>query len=290
MKSACCWRAVFCCVLVTAVVVPHVMAKEKDTKSLNLSWRRNKRGDHMSVHAPVAPACSGRGVLAEECFCDIGFEGPHCERLACSGHGARTERLENGQPDVKSPCVCAPGYTGHHCETPVCSGAGHLRNDQCICDPGHFGPVCNETKGCVYGSWQDSICVCHSGYHGDDCSLGRDCCLPFPGPGGCRDSSVFQCVCEFDSYCCTVSWDLVCIAQMHAYKCSDVCVETINMVSKRTIAQAKARRLAIFTSLSNRNWEEYYRHGEMNHNNTTDTDTETETEEATATEAEKIAT
>ncbi len=52
------------------------------------------------------------------------------------------------------------------------------------------------------------------------------CCFPTPNVKGCDDQQIRDCVCEQDSYCCAISWDENCVAEVATYKCG-TCTEVV---------------------------------------------------------------
>jgi hypothetical protein len=146
--------------------------------------------------------CSGRGACdraSGACWCDAGFAGIACQRLACpgscSGHGlcqsqhqfalaaaqeAGLDRVPSGltwAEDLEASGVLRPSYAlAYDAE----KAAG------CLCDPGFKGPRCNERE-CP--SYTDPLGG-PGGSEGRDCSGRGRCntgtgeCECFPGFAG----------------------------------------------------------------------------------------------------------
>ena len=64
--------------------------------------------------------------------------------------------------------------------------------------------------------------VLFTGLDSPTCGAGGDCFLPSAGPG-CNDAECCGRVCEFDPYCCSVSWDTLCVsgAEFHCLGCGN---------------------------------------------------------------------
>jgi hypothetical protein len=79
--------------------------------------------------------------------------------------------------------------------------------------------VCVYDSYCCTYSW-DSLCVDEvDSYSCGTCgSTAGDCCEVHSEPG-CSDASVEACVCAYDSYCCTTSWDSLCVSEVTSYSC-----------------------------------------------------------------------
>jgi hypothetical protein len=85
--------------------------------------------------------------------------------------------------------------------------------------------VCQQDSVCCSSVWDDT-CVdevdqlgCGScGGSSSSGGGGGECCIPTGGPG-CPDPMVEQCVCTFDSYCCTDDWDDTCVQEVLQFGC-----------------------------------------------------------------------
>lgn len=108
-----------------------------------------------------------------------------------------------------SPSSEGPAPPGSCCAPHGSGGCNDPGVTQCVCD---FDKTCCD-------EWR-SDCVelvdtldCP----GDGCGLSLDaCCTPHPS-GGCGVSTVEECVCDFDSYCCDGNWDLECVIEAVDY-------------------------------------------------------------------------
>ena len=96
--------------------------------------------------------CSGNGDCFEgKCYCNIGFSGADCEKVACLNDCHENGKCESGV------CSCYPGFEGQDCRKKVCvdgcSGHGKCNTDvttgdsTCECDLKWEGSGCGE-PGC----------------------------------------------------------------------------------------------------------------------------------------------
>ena len=164
---------------------------------------------------------------------------PHCQPLCCD-----------------SPALCDGDVNGDGYVDPLDMGAILSRfgldasepancpydvNCDGLIDPLDSGyilarfSVCNEPVRCPIGGGPPDECgVCPGGtYCGPQCGAppAADCCEVHLAPG-CDavcgvpdDGGVEQCVCDFDDFCCTVTWDSVCVEFVEQLGCAD-CSET----------------------------------------------------------------
>jgi hypothetical protein len=96
-------------------------------------------------------------------------------------------------------------------------GCGDPELEACVCA---IDPYCCDT------AW-DEACVNTTSYRecGDPCGAlipipAGDCCDANLGGGsGCVDEYVQECVCGADPYCCTETWDDVCVGYVDEYGC-----------------------------------------------------------------------
>eukprot|EP01095_Lingulamoeba_sp_RSL-Kostka_P012266 TRINITY_DN482_c0_g1_i6.p1 TRINITY_DN482_c0_g1~~TRINITY_DN482_c0_g1_i6.p1 ORF type:complete len:587 (-),score=213.82 TRINITY_DN482_c0_g1_i6:84-1844(-) len=109
----------------------------------------------------------------------------------------------------------APG----DCCIPKTSGScSDLNISECVCE---IDPYCCNTK------W-DSTCVDEISefgcsdlcpyYSGSEDDGENKCCEAQSGPG-CTDSTVNDCVCYIDPYCCENVWDNVCVGEIEQFNC-----------------------------------------------------------------------
>ena len=109
-------------------------------------------------------------------------------------------------------------------------------NCDALIDPLDFGYVlarlgtCNVPVRCPIGGGPPDECgSCPGGYCGEQCNTSptSDCCEVHTAPG-CDavcgtpdDGGVEQCVCDFDFFCCEVTWDSFCVGLVESLACAD---------------------------------------------------------------------
>ncbi|HWB81004.1 MAG TPA: hypothetical protein VG755_38840 [Nannocystaceae bacterium] len=117
------------------------------------------------------------------------------------------------------------GGGGACCEPQMGPGCGDTAVQDCVCAFDDF---------CCTDTWDD-LCVqeandsCDAMCDGGGTSGGTDdggggggaCCEPQMGPG-CDDMAVQDCVCAFDDFCCTDSWDDLCVQEAND-SCDAMC-------------------------------------------------------------------
>ena len=142
---------------------------------------------------------------------------PPPEQQCCEPNGA-AGCAENG--DIEA-CVCDvyPDCCNNWTESCVALAAscgGNCILDCCIpspqggCDDDVVEQcVCNQDAGCC-DEW-DATCVAiaHASCNGS-CVSDGSCCLVHNN-SGCNELDVQSCVCADDPYCCTTSWDAICV-------------------------------------------------------------------------------
>jgi len=144
---------------------------------------------------------------------------PNCTGKTCGddGCGGSCGTCGAGQS-------CSPGGTctgGGSCAHPICSTGGALTPS---CDPCAM-QICAADSFCCNNSW-DSVCVgevasvCHQTCGGGGCAHSI-CTTGAKLTSGC-DPCATQ-ICAADSFCCSSSWDSVCVGEV-----SSVCHQTCN--------------------------------------------------------------
>jgi hypothetical protein len=117
--------------------------------------------------------------------------------------------------------------------------------DTTTTDPGEPGDCCNyhQQPGCENDVIQQCVCAadpwcCDEGWDGkcimaavescgarcgggDSGGAGGSCCVPHDDPG-CEDTTIQQCVCGADPFCCDQEWDLQCVQQANG-QCDAMC-------------------------------------------------------------------
>jgi hypothetical protein len=202
--------------------------------------------------------CGGGGPTCGDGACEAGETCTTCEADCgpCGGAGDCCEVQSApgcGDPGIQA-CVCA--QDDYCCATAwdsVC--VGEVEDFGCgACDgggddfcPGYTGTssCCTGTDPCDWGS--DGICDCQGtcAWDGEDCGPtsfcgdgacdpdescttceqdcgpcggGGDCCEAQDGPG-CGDAAIQACVCAQDDFCCTNTWDSVCVGEVEEFGC-----------------------------------------------------------------------
>lgn len=118
--------------------------------------------------------------------------------------------------DDTSGSDSSAGTTGATCcEAMLGPGCGEPELEACVCAA---DPFCCEER------W-DETCVdiamfgaCIGGCLPPEPPPPDDCCIDNAGPG-CLDPEVEACVCAQDPYCCSYTWDDVCVGYVDAFGC-----------------------------------------------------------------------
>jgi hypothetical protein len=130
------------------------------------------------------------------------------------------------EADEQCGAGCTPPSTDGTCAGFfACASACGEANDACVlgCVDG-TGPAalddvysvvtCLEDNGCYDAADPEAFNACAAASCSGELEacFGAvdDCCEPHDGPG-CSNEAVKSCVCEADSYCCTVAWDSLCV-------------------------------------------------------------------------------
>jgi len=150
------------------------------------------------------------GICVSECWQNCGAD--------CGMGGCGNWMCEGGENCETCPGDC-PCVDGGWCEFGQCVG-GEICGDW-ACTGWENCDVCPNDCPCKPGTWcQFGECV-GGGEPGDGCTT-----TPFPFCGGCKCEA---CVCGMDSYCCSVSWDGLCVSECQSqcggcgpsYTCGD---------------------------------------------------------------------
>jgi hypothetical protein len=116
-------------------------------------------------------------------------------------------------------------------ETASCGGGGTFEGDCCEAkdtpgceDETVTDCVCGMDDFCCDNKW-DSTCVTlaksECGLECGDVPVDHDCCAT--GTAGCDDPTVEACVCADDAFCCSNSWDSMCVAKVGSLLCAPSC-------------------------------------------------------------------
>lgn len=141
-----------------------------------------------------APGCSNTAV--QDCVCEML---PSCCQFGWDeGCIANVEGLSCGTCPPTHDC-CVVGTAG--CDDP----------DVAAC-------VCAANPACCQGSWT-SACVSLVNSAGCGLCTGstHNCCTT--GTAGCNNLATEDCVCAYDPYCCTNSWDALCVDLVNDLGC-----------------------------------------------------------------------
>jgi len=126
-------------------------SKHLSTALVYMNQRSSQRGKDKDKCKE--PCLHGLCSREDKCMCDMGWDGPHCDKVATHGN----------------------------CGVPGCGKHGRCTgNDTCHCSPGYFGYYCNETltcsPPCIHGACVDDkakevICNCDFGWEGQFCNI-----------------------------------------------------------------------------------------------------------------------
>jgi len=73
--------------------------------------------------------------------------------------------------------------------------------------------VCNQQPQCCTGAY-DISCVTIADACTGGCFTGdNDCCAATLEHAGCNEAAVWTCVCPLDAYCCSGTWDALCVSR-----------------------------------------------------------------------------
>jgi hypothetical protein len=133
----------------------------------------------------------------------------------CSGFWDQTCSDEaTVECNLECPCVstgeCCTAHDGVGCDDATCKA--------CVCD---LDPAC-----CTEGQGWDADCVSEAS---NECVVSCTCvekgvcCEAHPDTLGCDDRRCQECVCAFDSGCCTEAWDGQC-ADEAGHECQERCM------------------------------------------------------------------
>ena len=147
---------------------------------------------------------------------------PSCSGKTCGDDGCGGSCGTCGAGQTCSPAGTCTGGGG--CAHPICSAGGKLTS---TCDP-CAQQICAADSFCCNHSW-DSVCVgevasvCHQscgGGGGGSTCVHSECTTGAKLTSGC-DSCATQ-ICAADSFCCSSSWDSICVGEV-ASVCGEVC-------------------------------------------------------------------
>lgn len=111
---------------------------------------------------------------------------------------------------LREPCtIIECGFSEQDCcdrgTQPNCA------DSKCCESVCYFDPFCCTTVWdaiCADEAWSDGDCSC---VPDPPCvGTGGSCCVPHEGPG-CDDFECCSAMCEFDSWCCQIEWDAICV-------------------------------------------------------------------------------
>ncbi|MBI3178845.1 MAG: hypothetical protein HYZ27_04250, partial [Deltaproteobacteria bacterium] len=151
----------------------------------------------------IDPDCGlcGNNALDGNEWCDgtTFFEG--ADTCVAFGYGTGT---------LSCATNCIPDFS--QCGMPACNN--NIIEGSETCDGSDLGGAACTDFGYTGGTL-DCLGDC-SDYDFTACTAPTqgDCCQPSPGAAGCDDTldpGLESCVCSFDSYCCTVEWDSICV-------------------------------------------------------------------------------
>ncbi|NUN12242.1 MAG: CHRD domain-containing protein [Myxococcales bacterium] len=109
-------------------------------------------------------------------------------------------------------CDCPDFGAGDCCTALDTPGCGNPLCQDCVCALDTF---------CCDVTW-DGLCVAEAASNCTECGCpNSDCCAP-KGEPGCDDAECESCVCALDDFCCSVSWDELCVT-IAAEDCGPLC-------------------------------------------------------------------
>lgn len=167
------------------------------------------------IACPNCPACDPcNGVT-----CNQPPNGCYAPTGACQ-NGACTYALANGN-------AC---NDGNACTANDSCGAGKCTGTPVVCQSPPALACLNATTLRSYastGACQGGVCTyapidvaCPFGCAAGKCKEDTGCCSEHATPG-CSDPSIAECVCAWDSYCCSTGWDAYCASGVEFYVCGD---------------------------------------------------------------------
>jgi hypothetical protein len=113
---------------------------------------------------------------------------------------------------------CAVGADGDSSADSSTSGAGSETDGEDLFDPGTTSGGAT-TSGPTSGAGTTGAT---SGGQGGSGDVGSGaCCDAAMTPGCAGDSTVEQCVCQVDAYCCDTMWDEACVGLVDSEGCGD---------------------------------------------------------------------
>jgi hypothetical protein len=127
-----------------------------------------------------------------------------------STSGDTSGATTGGNPQTTGDCCV--GGTNPGCSNPTIS--------QCVCMQDDYCCTTEWNDECVQEVDSLGCGSCGSSTSGSSTSGGNpssDCCAP--GPAGCGDPAVQQCVCQQDDYCCTTEWNDLCVQEVDQFGC-----------------------------------------------------------------------
>jgi len=142
-------------------------------------------GDCCAAHD--LPGCDDEGIEACVCKAD-----PYC----C---GNSWDSLCAGEVESLGCGSCG----GATCGDATCNGA-----ETCATCPDDCGPCCGNGDCEVQYGEDCNTCSTDCGA----CPGQGSCCVPNSSPG-CKDTTVQDCVCGMDPYCCSNQWDPICAGE-----------------------------------------------------------------------------
>ena len=167
---------------------------------------------HATANCRDADCCEAVCKVDTFC-CDVQWD-ETCVTLARNESLCQDCELECGDPCAGSCCVPSP--------TPYCSD-GDCCDAVCLvdtfCCDGRWDEFCAATARSLGNPGGPCFDACPVPQCGDPAA--GNCCKP-NGTPNCSDESCCETVCDLDSYCCDVAWDLSCTL-LAVDNCDDLC-------------------------------------------------------------------
>ena len=190
-----------CCQAVCAID-PSCCINTWDSFCVATAFDRCRRGCGVATAGScffphLSPGCSDGDCCVEVCDDD-----PLCCTLVWDSTCAEAALIACEPPE------CGDFPAGDCC---LPNGTPSCNDKRCCDDVCSDDPFCCDTTwddGCVQLARQSTRCDCGANWDcGDPCAGG--CCVP-NGTPKCDDEDCCEAVCLEDSFCCDVTWDLVC--------------------------------------------------------------------------------
>jgi len=179
---------------------------------------------------PPCDCCVAQGVAGCASSC------AGCEETVCGADSfcCNVEWDDICAGTASTLCTCCPGQNPGDCTGGdggdgggggPCNCCTALGGPGCASCPACEITVCSADSFCCEVEWDDicaasatTLCTCCPGQNPGTCDGGGDggatcnCCIEQGVPGCASDAACEATVCEVDSFCCDIEWDILCAA------------------------------------------------------------------------------